>query len=109
QAYPGNPDPVPGLIPTHRRMSLDSIPMTSRSPSINSHPLPLPNPPFLNDTPTPDSSPYKSYSGSVSLANFHRTSTSTNDPLPRASSATTIFRSPFLSPASRPSSLWAPP
>ncbi|KAI6129299.1 glycoside hydrolase family 16 protein [Pisolithus croceorrhizus] len=29
--------------------------------------------------------------------------------LPRASSATTIFRGPFLSPASRPSSVWTPP
>ncbi|KAI5996066.1 glycoside hydrolase family 16 protein [Pisolithus marmoratus] len=29
--------------------------------------------------------------------------------LPRASSATTIFRGPFLSPASRPSSVWSPP
>lgn len=108
QAYPGNPDPIPGLIPTPRRMSLDSIPMTSRSPSINhhfdSHPLPLPPPP-----PPPDTSPYKSFNGSLSLANLHRASNTTTDPFPRVSSATTIFRSPFLSPASRPSSLWSPP
>lgn len=110
QAYPGNPDPVPGLIPTQRRMSLDSIPMTSRSPSVNpfdSHPLPPlppPNPPFATDS---SSSPYKSFNGSISLANLHRSSAV--DSLPRASSATTIFRSPFLSPASRPSSLWSPP
>ena len=100
QAYPGNPDPVPGLIPSHRRMSLDS----SRSPSAghyDPHPLPSPLPPR-------DHSPYKSFNGSVSLANLHRASTATADPLPRVSSATT-FRSPFLSPASRPSSLWSPP
>ncbi|KAG2148227.1 glycoside hydrolase family 16 protein [Suillus bovinus] len=51
-------------------------------------------------------SPYKSFNRSYSLANLHR---SPDLQLPRASSATTIFRSPFLSPASRPSTIWSPP
>ncbi|KAG1765561.1 concanavalin A-like lectin/glucanase [Suillus occidentalis] len=93
QAHPGNPDPLPG---TSRRRSLDSV---HRS-TFDSPRLPSPNPPFLSE------SPYKSFNGSFSLANLQR---SPDPQLPRASSATTIFRSPFLSPASRPSSIWSPP
>ncbi|KAG1883747.1 glycoside hydrolase family 16 protein [Suillus subluteus] len=77
----------------HRR-SLDGNPFDSPR-------LPSPNPPFLSE------SPYKSFNGSFSLSNLNRSPT---DPqLPRNSSATTIFRSPFLSPASRPSTIWSPP
>ncbi|KAG2127998.1 concanavalin A-like lectin/glucanase domain-containing protein [Suillus clintonianus] len=90
QSYPGNPDPIPG---TSRRRSLDSV---HRNP-FDSPRLPTPNPPFVQE------SPYKSFNGSFSLSNLQHSQ------LPRASSATTIFRSPFLSPASRPSSIWSPP
>ncbi|KAG1740932.1 concanavalin A-like lectin/glucanase domain-containing protein [Suillus lakei] len=93
QAYAGNPDPIPG---TSRRRSLDSV---HRNP-FDSPRLPTPNPPFVSE------SPYKSFNGSFSLANLQR---SPDLQLPRASSTTTIFRSPFLSPASRPSSIWSPP
>ncbi|KAH7919847.1 hypothetical protein BV22DRAFT_1123124, partial [Leucogyrophana mollusca] len=99
QAYPGNPDPVPGLTAS-RRSSVESIRMASRSPS----------------TPTTRSPPAvpRSLSGSAlarpqppfMAAEHNRASSGSNltGTLPRTSSATT-FRTPFLSPASRPSSV----
>ena len=122
QAYPGNPDPLPGSIP--RKNSVDSIRMVSRSstartPRINklgdaigAEGLPLPQPPFLSN---PRSNvPYHSSAGSVSNTTLYRSSAAAgiadtgSSTLPRASSATTMtFRSPFLSPASRPSSTWS--
>lgn len=126
QAYPGNPDPLPGII--SRKGSAESIRMTSRSvatpartPLIDklgetSGPegLPLPHPPFLTGMPT--NAPYRSSAGSVSNTTLYRSSAAAgtadtgSGAIPRASSATTMtFRSPFLSPASRPSSTWSPP
>ncbi|KIK95205.1 glycoside hydrolase family 16 protein [Paxillus rubicundulus Ve08.2h10] len=127
QAYKGNPDPIPGVI--SRRSSVDSIRMVSRStaiptrmPRINklgdgppgAEGLPMPNPPFLSGSPA--ASPYRSSAGSVSHSTLYRSSAAAgmadagSASLPRASSATAItFRSPFLSPASRPSSMWSPP
>ncbi|KAL4080064.1 glycoside hydrolase family 16 protein [Scleroderma yunnanense] len=115
QAYPGNPDPIPGRI--SRRRSIESVRMISRSAATNGGPrfprrpdsdaLPHPKPPFH--------SPYRSSTGSVSSSTLYRSSAAAalaegaGAQLPRASSATTIFRSPFLSPASRPDSLWTPP
>ncbi|KAL4063685.1 glycoside hydrolase family 16 protein [Scleroderma citrinum] len=91
--------------------------MISRSAATNGGPrfprrpdsdaLPHPKPPFH--------SPYRSSTGSVSSSTLYRSSAAAalaegaGAQLPRASSATTIFRSPFLSPASRPDSLWTPP
>ncbi|KAH7890395.1 glycoside hydrolase family 16 protein [Phlebopus sp. FC_14] len=64
----------------------------------------------------PPNSPYRSSTGSISNSTLYRSSAAagiadaTTANLPRASSATTVnFRSPFLSPASRPSSVWSPP
>lgn len=131
QAYPGNPDPIPGRISRRSSVSSD-IQMVSRStatsptrtPRRNARPvsqdplstamsdseLPLPRPPFVASN-----SPYRTSTGSVSSSTVYRTSAAAamtegaGASLPRASSATTIFRGPFLSPASRPSSVWVPP
>jgi hypothetical protein len=122
QAYPGNPDPLPGSIP--RKSSVDSIRMVSRSstartPRINklgdavgAEGLPLPHPPFLSNPRSNE--PYRSSAGSVSNSTLYRSSAAAgivdvgSSTIPRASSATAMtFRSPFLSPASRPSSTWS--
>jgi len=118
QAYPGNPDPIPGR--TSRRSSIDSVRMVSRSAATNTGPrfprrpepdtLPQPKPPFHSKN-----SPYRSSTGSLSSSAIYRLSAAaamadgTGAQIPRASSATTIFRGPFLSPASRPASIWTPP
>lgn len=127
QAYPGNPDPIPGRISRRSSFSSD-VRMVSRSTATSSRrntrlagedplntamsdsELPLPRPPFVASR-----SPYRTSGGSVSSSTLYRTSAAaavtegTGANLPRASSATTIFRGPFLSPASRPSSVWTPP
>ncbi|KAH0828623.1 glucan 1,3-beta-glucosidase [Lanmaoa asiatica] len=126
QAYPGNPDPLPGVV--SRRSSAESIRMVPRStatptrtPRINKlgdaagpEGLPLPHPPFLSNPPS--NAPYRSSAGSISNSTLYRSSAAAGiadagpPTIPRASSATTMtFRSPFLSPASRPSSTWSPP
>jgi len=128
QAYPGNPDPLPQLIP--RRGSVESIRMVSRSttttppartPRINklgdaagAEGLPLPQPPFLSNPPS--NVLYRSSAGSVSNSTLYRSSAAAgiadvgSATIARASTATMMtFRSPFLSPASRPSSTWSPP
>ena len=118
QAYPGNPDPIPGR--TSRRSSIDSLHMVSRSAATNTGPrfpcrpqpdkLPQPNPPFHSKN-----LPYRSSTGSVSSSAIYRLSAAgamgdgTGAQIPRTSSTTTIFRGPFLSPASRPASIWTPP
>ncbi|KAG9311353.1 concanavalin A-like lectin/glucanase [Chiua virens] len=119
QAYPGNPDPLPGRI--SRKSSADSIRMLSRSTAPTRSPrikqlgdaagaegLPLPQPPFLSNS----NAPYRTSTGSASNSTLYRASAAAgiNDPpaIPRVSSAST-FRAPFLSPASRPSSTWSPP
>ena len=125
QAYPGNPDPLPGFIA--RKGSVESIRMVSRSTTPARTPrtnrlgdgagaegLPLPHPPFLSNTPS--NVPYRSSAGSASNSTLYRFSVAAgiadvgSPTIPRASSATTMtFRTPFLSPASRPSSTWSPP
>ncbi|EAU86691.2 glucan 1,3-beta-glucosidase [Coprinopsis cinerea okayama7 len=134
QAYPGNPDPgmsIPGY--TRRRSSLDSL-YRGQSPSLSdqqpitgvlhqrsasvSDDLPPPNPPFMSS----NAGGNGTNSGASSEANSLRHSSSSNSlykgsaAAAVASSGTAIprnssnhsFRTPFLSPASRPSS-WAPP
>lgn len=126
QAYPGNPDPLPGMV--SRKGSAESFRMASRSVATPARAprndklgdasgpegLPLPHPPFLSNPPT--NGPYRSSAGSISNATLYRSSAAAgiadvgSSSIPRASSATTMtFRTPFLSPASRPSSTWSPP
>lgn len=125
QAYPGNPDPgmsIPGL--PRRNPSVESMTLAvQRSyaalglldpilnpPHTNTLPrsgslsdLHRPQAPFMSDHhPTPPSPTNSVYRNSAA-ANM-------SDSIPRVSSAPTVFRAPFLSPASRPtSSLWSPP
>ena len=116
QAYPGNPDPIPGRV--SRRSSVDSVCMVSRSAASNTGPR-FPRRPQQDTLARPKSpfkdSPYRSSAASVSSSAIYRSSAAaaaaetTGAQIPRTSSATTIFRSPFLSPASRPLSLWSPP
>lgn len=126
QAYPGNPDPLPGVV--SRKSSAESIrmvprstPTTARTPRLNrlgdtagAEGLPLPHPPFLSAP--PNNAPYRSSAGSASNSTLYRSSAAAgiadvaSPTIPRASSATMMtFRTPFLSPASRPSSTWSPP
>ena len=126
QAYPGNPDPgmsIPGVRrnPSLESMSmavqrsyaalglLDSTPNTlPRSGSLSD--LHRPNPPFMATTDTPSSPRNSVYKNSAAAnmmpADFVRPPAQ----IPRVSSSPTVFRAPFLSPASRhSSSLWSPP
>ena len=121
--FQGNTD-LPGII-SHKG-SAESIRMVSRStaPPARSpradtlgdatEGLPPPHPPFLSNGSS--NAPYRSSTGSLSNATLYRASAAAglvdvgSPTIPRASSATTMtFRSPFLSPASRPSSTWSPP
>ncbi|KAG1733861.1 glycoside hydrolase family 16 protein [Suillus paluster] len=64
--------------------------------------------PFQAYPGNPDPLPYRTSiepSFNPSYSNLNRSPPE----IPRPSSTTTIFRSPFLSPASRPSSFWSPP
>ncbi|KAF8234508.1 concanavalin A-like lectin/glucanase [Tricholoma matsutake] len=121
QAYPGNPDPgmsIPGLGP-RRNPSLESMTAAvqrsyaalgvldqnntlPRSGSLSD--LHRPYAPFMADsTPSPSNSVYRN----SAAANMMPPDLSG---IPRISSSPTVFRAPFLSPASRPnSSLWSPP
>lgn len=119
------PDPLPAVV--SRKSSAESIRMVPRStatptrqPRINKLGdaagvgLPLPHPPFLSNLPS--NAPYRSSAGSVSNSTLYRSSAAAgiadvaSPTIPRNSSATTMtFRTPFLSPASRPSSGWSPP
>ncbi|KAG0698422.1 glycoside hydrolase family 16 protein [Suillus ampliporus] len=92
-----------------RRSQLASTPPSSFTFPFQAYPG-NPDPLSYRDdltrqNPSIPESPYKSFNGSYSLSNLHRIQ---DPPLPRASSTTT-FRSPFQSPASRPSSYWSPP
>ena len=123
QVYPGNQDP--DLLP--RKGSVESIRMLSRSTTATARTprikkpgdttgagLPIPHPPFLSDVSS--NAPYRTSAGSVSNSTLYRSSAAAgmadvgSPALPRVSSATSMtFRTPFLSPASRPSSTWSPP
>jgi len=110
QSHPGNPDPLPPR--SHRRTSLDSShdrPPSAQSFENQNDPLPSPYAPFMGGPPGTPPSPASSsshvYRDSVA-GNLAQTS---QTHLPRTNSVPT-FRSPFLSPASRPSStIWSPP
>ena len=107
---------TPGRV--SRRGSAESVRMVARSPgrsprtdTARPEGLPLPHPPFLSTD-----APCRSSTGSLSSTTLYRSSAAAAMPdigsptIPRNSSATTVtFRSPFLSPASRPSSTWSPP
>lgn len=96
QSHPGNPDPLPPR--SLSRASLESLPSSAQC-SRDDDPLP-PNTPGVPQTPVSDV-----YRNSVAGNLAHESQTN----LPRTSS-TPSFRSPFLSPASRPSStIWSPP
>jgi hypothetical protein len=104
QSHPGNPDPLPPR-PFHRA-SLDFPREGFRDQNDG---LPSPYAPFMvgapGSPPSPASSSSHVYRNSVAgnLAQDSQTH------LPRVNSVPT-FRSPFLSPASRPSStIWSPP
>lgn len=110
QSHPGNPDPLPPR--NHGRGSPDSFspdrPSSAQGFRDNDA-LPSPSAPLIGgapDTPTtPASNTPRVYRDSVAgnLAQESQTN------LPRTSSVPS-FRSPFLSPASRPSStIWSPP
>jgi hypothetical protein len=131
QAYPGNPDPgmsVPGLPALARRNpSVESMALAvQRSYAAlglldpNNNPTPSntlprsgslsdlhrPYPPFMSDP-----SPHNSVYTKSAAANMMHSSPSSPDlgQIPRVSSSQTVFRTPFLSPASRPTTLWSPP
>ena len=129
QAYPGNPDPgmsIPGLGP-RRNPSVESMALAVQrsyaalgllDPTLNPGPtntlprsgslsdLHRPNAPFMAD---PNSSPTNSVYRNSAAANMMPPG-ATPAQIPRVSSAPTVFRAPFLSPASRhSSSLWSPP
>lgn len=123
QAYPGNPDPLPT-----RRASLESLANAPRK-SLN----------FSDDSHFPASRPTSDIGSSAHeelgrpVAPFmsdsgHGPSSSSQNPLYRNSAAATltpkgsthnlnessrtnsmVFRTPFLSPSSRTSSIWTPP
>jgi hypothetical protein len=134
QAYPGNPDPgmsIPGLPGlNHRNPSVESMAIAvQRSYAAlglldpNNSPTPpntLPRSGSLSDLHRPyapfmadgsNASPRNSvYSKSAAANMMHSPSSPDLGQIPRASSSQTIFRAPFLSPASRPSStFWSPP
>ncbi|KAG5641238.1 hypothetical protein DXG03_005683 [Asterophora parasitica] len=111
QAYPGNPDPLPSpssYTYSRRRASLESLAngipayaYSSRSGSLSD--LHKPQPPFVNDTGA-DSRYHASAAAQIPQS---RTSTPPGTPTIQQSPSQ-IFRAPFLSPASRPSSsLWS--
>ena len=110
QSHPGNPDPLPPR--NHGRGSPDSFSPdhpSSAQDSGDNDALPSPSAPLIGGAPgtptTPASNTPRVYRDSVAgnLAQESQTN------LPRTNS-TPSFRSPFLSPASRPSStIWSPP
>ena len=110
QSHPGNPDPLPPR--SWGRSSIDSRssrPSSAQGFNDQNDPLPSPYAPFMGGPsgtyPSPTSSSSNVYKDSVAgnMAQGSQTH------LPRTSSVPT-FRSPFLSPASRPSStVWSPP
>ncbi|KAG5717215.1 Beta-1,3-glucan-binding protein [Termitomyces sp. T112] len=114
QAYPGNPDPLPSSY-GRRRVSLESLANSpayayiSGSDSDCSATLPRsgslgdlhrPQPPFAAD---------HGLASSSSTSDLYRASAAA--PIAAALTPAQIFRPPFLSPASRPTSTlsWAPP
>ncbi|KAG6836895.1 hypothetical protein H0H93_001726 [Arthromyces matolae] len=104
QSYSGNPDPLP-MFYGHgrRRMSLESLGHHGYTSDSDSNPDPLdlhkPQPPFA--TSSSSSSLYRASAAAPIAAN------ATSPQPPPAQ----VFRPPFLSPASRPTSAlsWAPP
>ncbi|KAG8221570.1 glucan 1,3-beta-glucosidase [Butyriboletus roseoflavus] len=112
--HPGQQRPPPSAYTfpfdplLSRKSSAESMRVAApaRMPRITDG-LPLPQPPFLANTSS--NAPYRSSTGSVSNSTLYRSSAAAGiaDAAPRTSSAT--FRTPFLSPASRPSSTWSPP
>jgi hypothetical protein len=137
QAYPGNPDPgmsIPGLGP-RRNPSVESMTVAVQrsyaalgllDPALNPSQtttlprsgslsdLHRPYAPFMADgaaNSSPNSSPTNSvYRNSAAANMIHSDFAASHSQIPRVASAPTVFRAPFLSPASRPtSSLWSPP
>ena len=109
-SHPGNPDPLPPR--SSERSSIDSLSHERPSSTLGyrtNDPLPSPYAPFMGPSPgTPPSPP-------PSISHVYRNSVAGNfaqgslNHLPRTNSVPN-FRSPFLSPASRPSStIWSPP
>ncbi|KAK7472065.1 hypothetical protein VKT23_000179 [Stygiomarasmius scandens] len=94
QGHPGDSDPSVNVPSTSHRPSLEISPLRTRHNSVD-HNFTGPYLPFMNnmDSPRP----------SLSLSEPN----SPMSHIPRTSSVT--FRAPFLSPASRPSSVWSPP
>ncbi|KAF8634066.1 hypothetical protein AX17_004329 [Amanita inopinata Kibby_2008] len=118
QAYPGNPDPgmpIPGVRSSSRhRGSIDDGNGSTMTPyqdlphSGSLTNLSRPYAPFMaSSTSIYKSSAAANISSTPSAAILNHTGESGSQ-IPRTSSTQT-FRSPFLSPASRPSSLWSPP
>lgn len=106
-SHPGNPDPLPPR--SSGRPSIDSLPPSSAQSSGGNDPLPSPCAPFMG---IPSGTPP---SATTSISHIYRNSVAGNlaqesqTNLPRTNSVPN-FRSPFLSPASRPSStIWSPP
>ena len=110
QSHPGNPDPLPPR--DLRRASMESLPRDRPSSTQgfrDDQALPSPDAPFVGGppgTPPPPNPNAPHVYGNSVAGNFGRDS---QTHLPRTNSAPS-FRSPFLSPASRPSStIWSPP
>ncbi|KAG6873720.1 hypothetical protein C0995_012186 [Termitomyces sp. Mi166 len=122
QAYPGNPDPLPASY-GRRRVSLESLANTPAyayiygSDSDSSPPPTLPRSGSLADFHRPQppfaASDYPGLPTSSSSSSLYRSSAAA--PIAASASAqlspAQVFRPPFLSPASRPTSTlsWAPP
>lgn len=111
QSHPGNPDPLPPR--SHGRASLDSFSHDRHSSDqgFGDHEEPLPSPyaPFMGGPAGASSSPASSSSQIYKDSVAGNLAQSSQTHLPRMNSVPT-FRSPFLSPASRPSStIWTPP
>ena len=106
-SHPGNPDPLPPR--SSDRSSTDSFPRDRPHSAQGNDPLPSPYAPFMGPPPgTPPST-------ASTISHIYRNSVAGNlaqdsqSHLPRTNSVPS-FRSPFLSPASRPSStIWSPP
>lgn len=110
QAYPGNPDPgtsIPGVSRRRSSVSSDYHALSPYSPSTAD--LERPYAPFMAEGSSSNSLYRNSAAANLSLGEQSATAGSAHSSIPRTTSNHS-FRTPFLSPASRPtSSLWSPP
>ena len=126
QAYGGNPDPIPSSGYRLGRSSIESLHGASSAmapaPTRRSPPAPSSHDSHTHTMfrASPDASswadhdlepPYPPFMAQGSTSQQHRNSdtSASGSHIPSNGSGTASFRAPFLSPASRPSSLWSPP